>query len=162
MAFEIPLQRYINESSLSYVIPTLISANLEAISPLLEREAPGLVHLLLSTSMQHTPMASLSRPVAGTIGSTLVVTLPGSPKAVKENITALISNGVINHAIELIKGGSTHASMSAKSSIRSSSGTQRKHHHQHGHDHSIPTPRTASSHDPDASGSYLNSSLAPQ
>ena len=54
----------------------------KAISPLLDREAPGLVHLLLSRSLGHTALAALSRPVAGTIGNTLVVTLPGSSKAV--------------------------------------------------------------------------------
>ncbi|QRW01631.1 molybdopterin-binding domain protein [Ceratobasidium sp. AG-Ba] len=55
----------------------------EAISPLLERPASGLVHLIMAESLKHTPLAALSRPVAGTIRNTLVVTLPGSPKAVK-------------------------------------------------------------------------------
>lgn len=81
----------------------------QAISPLLDRSAPGVVHLLLSSSIQITPLASLSRPVAGTIGSTLVVTLPGSPKAAGENISALLSSGVITHALDLLKGGSGKA-----------------------------------------------------
>nr|VWO96104.1 N/A [Ganoderma boninense] len=78
----------------------------EAIKPLLEREAPGIVHLVLNASLQATPLAALSRPIAGTIKNTLVVTLPGSVKAVQENITALLQAGVINHAIELVRGGS--------------------------------------------------------
>jgi gephyrin len=90
-------------------IETGIHGRRQAISPLLDRAAPGLVHLILSSSIQATPLASLSRPVAGTIGSTLVVTLPGSPKAVKENITALLSSGVITHALDLVKGGSGKA-----------------------------------------------------
>ncbi|KAF8827243.1 hypothetical protein HHX47_DHR5000952 [Lentinula edodes] len=73
----------------------------EAVTPLLTRPAPGLVHLLLSSGLRHTPMAALSRPVAGTIArrsssmnsdrdvssvsesghETLIVTLPGSLKA---------------------------------------------------------------------------------
>jgi gephyrin len=77
----------------------------EAITPLIERPASGIVHLLLSSSIQHTTMAALSRPVAGTIKNTLVVTLPGSPKAVKENLTALLEGGVVFHALELITGG---------------------------------------------------------
>ncbi|KAK0190455.1 hypothetical protein F5146DRAFT_1137290 [Armillaria mellea] len=65
----------------------------EAITPLLEREASGIVHLLLSVSLKHTPLAALSRPVAGTIKNTLVVTLPGSTKAVTENVQALLQGG---------------------------------------------------------------------
>ncbi|KAG8900544.1 hypothetical protein FRB99_005983 [Tulasnella sp. 403] len=76
----------------------------EAISSLIERPAPGLVHLLLSSSLKHTPFAALSRPVAGTVGKTLVVTLPGSPKAVRENLAALLT--VVGHALDLIRGGS--------------------------------------------------------
>ncbi|KLO08507.1 molybdenum cofactor synthesis domain protein [Schizopora paradoxa] len=67
----------------------------EAIKALLEREAPGLVHLLLSSSISHTPLAALSRPVAGSIGRTLVVTLPGSTKAVRENLTCLLESGIL-------------------------------------------------------------------
>ncbi|KAF7335240.1 Molybdopterin molybdenumtransferase [Mycena sanguinolenta] len=89
----------------------------EAISPLLEREAPGLVHLMMSASLKQTPMAALSRPVAGTVKRTLVVTLPGSVKAVKENMDALLSAGVVNHAIDLIRGGTgkeVHAALAAE------------------------------------------------
>ncbi|KAK7033547.1 hypothetical protein VNI00_012771 [Paramarasmius palmivorus] len=121
----------------------------EAISALLEREASGIVHLLLSTSLQKTPFAALSRPVAGTIKNTLVVTLPGSVKAVKENLDALISNGVAEHAIDLIRGGSgkeVHATL-ARSGSSSTSGHTHHHHHHH-HDHHAPQPRTVLSHDP--------------
>ncbi|KIK05928.1 hypothetical protein K443DRAFT_3486 [Laccaria amethystina LaAM-08-1] len=60
----------------------------------LNRPAPGLVHLLLSPSLQHTPLAALSRSVAGIIKSTLITTLPGSVKAVKSNMDALMRGGV--------------------------------------------------------------------
>ncbi|KAG8860526.1 hypothetical protein FRB96_003780 [Tulasnella sp. 330] len=79
----------------------------EAIARLIDRPAPGLIHLLMSTSIQYTPLAALSRPVAGTIGNTLVTTLPGSPKAVRENLGALFP--VIEHALDLIIGGSGNA-----------------------------------------------------
>ncbi|KAF9067623.1 MoaB/Mog domain-containing protein [Rhodocollybia butyracea] len=89
----------------------------EAITPLLSRPAPGLVHLLISSSLKHTQMAALSRPVAGTISQasitldsdsgheTLIVTLPGSVKAVRENLAALLDSGVVVHAVDLMKGG---------------------------------------------------------
>ncbi|KAJ7098600.1 MoaB/Mog domain-containing protein [Mycena belliarum] len=122
----------------------------EAISPLLEREAPGLVHLMLASSLQHTPLAALSRPVAGTIMNTLVVTLPGSVKAVKENMEALLAGGVVRHAIELIRGGrgtQVHAALAA-----GSDSAGHHHHHHHHHDHRAPEPRTLS-HDPSAAAS---------
>ncbi|KAG5650058.1 hypothetical protein H0H81_000932 [Sphagnurus paluster] len=115
----------------------------EAIKPLLEREASGLVHLLLSTSLKHTPLAALSRPVAGTIGNTLVVTLPGSVKAVKENMQALLGAGLVEHAIDLVKGGKgqrVHAELA-----KSSGETPR-------HEHAAPKPRSTLSHDPSAPG----------
>ncbi|OBZ70254.1 Molybdenum cofactor synthesis protein cinnamon [Grifola frondosa] len=77
----------------------------EAIRPLIERDASGLVHLLLAASLQYTPLAALSRPVAGTAKNTLIITLPGSVKAVKENLAALLNGGVVDHALDLIRGG---------------------------------------------------------
>lgn len=61
----------------------------EAIRPLLHREAPGVAQALLAEGLKHTPLAVLSRPVVGTRGNTLICTLPGSVKAVKENFQAL-------------------------------------------------------------------------
>ncbi|KAF8165768.1 molybdenum cofactor biosynthesis protein [Crassisporium funariophilum] len=132
----------------------------EAISPLIERPAPGLVHLMLSSSIQHTPFAALSRPVAGTCRNTLITTLPGSIKAVTENIKALFQAGVIIHAIELIQGGSgrrVHASLAAQDTSQGeaqSGSIHRDHHHHHHHDggHHTPKPRStvALSHDPSA------------
>ncbi|KAI0638478.1 MoaB/Mog domain-containing protein [Trametes polyzona] len=139
----------------------------EAIKPLLEREAPGLVHLLLASSLKATPLAALSRPVAGTIRRTLITTLPGSVKAVQENLAALLGAGVVSHALELIAGGSgrsVHAALAAEGvripgpvagtrSEGSVSGTSvgsghHHHHHHHGHDHAPPKPRSVLSQDP--------------
>ncbi|KAI0677254.1 MoaB/Mog domain-containing protein [Trametes maxima] len=136
----------------------------EAIKPLLEREAPGLVHLLLSASLQSTPLAALSRPVAGTIRHTLIVTLPGSVKAVQENLVALLNGGVADHAVELVRGGSgraVHAALAAEGvrvpegSVSSAdvgagaseSGGAHHDHHHHGHGHAPPQSRSVLSHD---------------
>ncbi|KAG8218965.1 MoaB/Mog domain-containing protein [Butyriboletus roseoflavus] len=125
----------------------------EAISPLIERYASGIVHLLLSASMKHTPLAALSRPIAGTVKNTLVVTLPGSVKAVRENMEVLLSNGVVAHAIDLIKGGSgkqVHAALgSSHTPSQATNPPDHHHHHHHHHEgHKAPQPRTLLSHDP--------------
>ena len=73
----------------------------EAIRPLLERETPGLVVAMLSASLAITPYAMLSRPVAGIRGRSLIVTLPGSPKAVRENLTTLLP--ALPHALALLR-----------------------------------------------------------
>ncbi|KAH8118420.1 hypothetical protein DFH11DRAFT_1839063 [Phellopilus nigrolimitatus] len=107
----------------------------EAIRPILERDAPGIVHLLLSASLAHTPLAALSRPVAGTVrGShTLVVTLPGSAKAVRENLTALLNAGVVSHALDLLRGGTGKEVHSALAEGRDPGLAGNRHGHEHGH-----------------------------
>jgi gephyrin len=62
----------------------------EAVKPLLEKEAPGLVHLVLNCFVGSDPMHSMTRPVIGSVGKTLIVTLPGSPQAVKDGLACLL------------------------------------------------------------------------
>jgi molybdenum cofactor synthesis domain-containing protein len=78
----------------------------EATRSVLAREAPGLAELMRAAGLAHTPMAALSRGVAGTIGATLVINLPGSPKAVKENLEAVLP--VLPHALETLTGHTQH------------------------------------------------------
>ncbi len=74
----------------------------EATRSVIEREAPGLAEAGRAAS----PLGRLSRGVAGTLGSALVVNLPGSPAGAVESLEAVID--VLPHAIELLGGHSPH------------------------------------------------------
>jgi len=78
----------------------------EATGSVLEREAPGLVHAMLARGIESTPMAALTRARAGTVGNSLVVNLPGSPKGAVENLEAIID--LIPHALQLLSGDNEH------------------------------------------------------
>ena len=61
----------------------------EATIPLLDRRADNLSELMRLKGLENTPLSHVSRGVSGTIGDTLVVNLPGSPKAAREGIEAI-------------------------------------------------------------------------
>ena len=76
----------------------------EATRRVIEREVPGIAEALRARALAKTPHGMLSRGVAGAIGGTLVVNLPGSPRAVRESLEVLLP--VLPHAIELLGGAS--------------------------------------------------------
>jgi molybdenum cofactor synthesis domain-containing protein len=73
----------------------------EATRQVIEREAPGLAEAMRAASLQVTPHAMLSRAVAGIRGRTLILDLPGSPKAAVENLDVVLP--VLGHALELLR-----------------------------------------------------------
>ena len=78
----------------------------EATRRVVEREAPGLAELMRAEGIRKTPMAALSRGIVGTVASTLIVNLPGSAKAVAENLNALLP--VLPHALQTLRGDTQH------------------------------------------------------
>lgn len=76
----------------------------EATRDVMEREAPGVAEAIRMKSLEITPRAMLSRAVSGIRGHTLIVNLPGSPKAVRESIEVVLP--VLEHAKETL-GGAT-------------------------------------------------------
>lgn len=74
----------------------------ESTLSVIERNIPGIPEVLRQEGLKKTPHAMLSRAVAGIRGKTLIVNLPGNPKAVKESLPLLLP--VIPHAIKLLAG----------------------------------------------------------
>ncbi len=77
----------------------------EATRSVIERIAPGFAEVMRMKSMEITPHGMLSRAVAGIRKQSLIVNLPGSPRAVRENLTFI--EKAIPHALELLKGDVT-------------------------------------------------------
>jgi molybdopterin adenylyltransferase len=74
----------------------------EATRAVIEREAPGLAEAMRAASLRLTPHAMLSRAVCGIRGGTLIVNLPGSPRAARENLEVVLP--ALPHALALLAG----------------------------------------------------------
>jgi len=79
----------------------------EAVRPMLDRDIPGLAEAIRLVSRDQVPTSVLSRGVAGSVGSTLVVTLPGSPGGVRDGMAVLLP--VLGHAVDQLGGGDHRA-----------------------------------------------------
>jgi molybdenum cofactor synthesis domain-containing protein len=75
----------------------------EAVRPLLERDAPGIVEALRQYRRDEVPTTILSRAVAGTVGASFVVTLPGSTGGVRDGVSVLAP--VVGHLVAQLRGG---------------------------------------------------------
>ena len=74
----------------------------EATRDVMDRELPGMAEAMRAESLKKTAHAMLSRAVAGIRKRTLIVNLPGSPRAVRENLAVILP--ALSHAVEKIKG----------------------------------------------------------
>ncbi|KAI8958700.1 hypothetical protein F5Y11DRAFT_29685 [Daldinia sp. FL1419] len=115
----------------------------EAVSALLHKPASGIVHGMLAASLNVTPFAMMSRPVAGVRNKSLIITLPGSPKGARENLQAVLKT--LPHACLQAAGmdsRSLHAGgvkkLEAEAGIKSGGGHSHSHDHRHDHGNSHP------------------------
>lgn len=74
----------------------------DATDELIEREMPGISEIIRIKGFEHTPMSLLSRSKAGIRGKSIIVNLPGSPKAVEESLEYIIP--ALKHGIEILNG----------------------------------------------------------
>ncbi|KAJ5952599.1 uncharacterized protein N7479_011012 [Penicillium vulpinum] len=129
----------------------------EAVSPLIQRHAPGLVHGMIAASLKVTPFAMMARPVAGVRNKTLIITLPGSPKGAMENLDAVVK--LLPHACLQSAGANSrdlHAGGVKKLESEAGVGDHQHHHHHnhhhhghdHGHGHKAPKAHTSPSERP--------------
>jgi molybdenum cofactor synthesis domain-containing protein len=85
------------------VAPTDVTP--EAMIDVLEKEIPGMAEAMRAESLKKTPNAVLSRGKAGIRGNSLIINLPGSEKAARENIAVLLPS--LAHALDKIQGGTS-------------------------------------------------------
>lgn len=78
----------------------------EATEMVIERPVPGLAELMRAEGAKTTPMAALSRAVAGTTRQTLILNLPGSPRGAGESLDAVMN--VLGHALDVLHGPAAH------------------------------------------------------
>jgi molybdopterin adenylyltransferase len=84
----------------------------EATREVIEREAPGLAEEMRAAGRSSTPLAALSRGIAGSRASTLIVNLPGSPRGAVESLSAIMP--ALPHALALLAGDSAHRPADAR------------------------------------------------
>jgi len=75
----------------------------EATASVCERMVPGLAEILRAEGFRRSPYAVLSRGIAGVLKNTLIINLPGSPKAVRECLEIILD--VLPHAVDMMRGG---------------------------------------------------------
>lgn len=75
----------------------------EATARIIEKNIPGLPELMRAEGLKKTKKACLSRGICGIRANTIIINLPGSPKAVKESLEAVLD--LIPHSLEMLKGG---------------------------------------------------------
>src|SRR5579885_1878692 len=82
----------------------------EATRAILDREIPGFGELMRFRGRKSTPLAALSRSIAGTRGRVLIVNLPGSPRGAVESLDAIVE--LVPHVLDLLQGQTEHVAAS--------------------------------------------------
>ncbi len=101
------LRRWSDEDGLDLIVTTggtgLTSRDVtpEATLAVIDRQAPGMAEAMRMQTLQHTPMAMLSRGVVGSRGNTLIINLPGSTRGVEQCLEVLLP--AIPHALDMLK-----------------------------------------------------------
>lgn len=101
------LRRWSDEDGLDLIVTTggtgLTSRDVtpEATLAVIDRQTPGMAEAMRMQTLQHTPMAMLSRAVVGSRGNTLIINLPGSTRAVEQCLEVLLP--VIPHALDMLE-----------------------------------------------------------
>ncbi len=113
---ELTLCRWADEVGLDLILTTggtgLTARDVtpQATARILDYEIPGMAEAMRAESLKKTPHAMLSRALAGVRSSSLIVNLPGSPKAAKENLEVLLS--ALPHALGKLKGDTSDCAIS--------------------------------------------------
>ena len=78
----------------------------QATASVIDYDVPGLTELMRRAGLETTPMAALTRGLAGVRGKTLVINVPGSPRGAMESLEAVLP--VLEHALALLRGETKH------------------------------------------------------
>jgi molybdenum cofactor synthesis domain-containing protein len=106
------LQRLADSGRFSMILTTggtgvaLRDVTPEATRAVIEREIPGVAEVMRAEGRKATPLAALSRAVAGVRGHTVIINLPGSPKGAVESLDAIVN--LIPHIVDLLEGRTGH------------------------------------------------------